>query len=153
MHALNNAMDHGLEDEETRICAEKVPEGLVSVMVEVGADALAIEIADDGRGSDFSSAVASARANPALDQRLVDAAVDAGEPWRVLLMPGFSTAESLSDLSGRGVGLDAVASGVAELGGEIGIDSTPGQDFRLSIKVPLTVPTPLVQNNSRPGSR
>lgn len=153
VHALNNAMDHGLEDEETRICAEKEPEGLVSVMVEVGADALAIEIADDGRGSDFSSAVASARANPALDQRLVDAAVDAGEPWRVLLMPGFSTAESLSDLSGRGVGLDAVASGVAELGGEIGIDSTPGQDFRLSIKVPLTVPTPLVQNNSRPGSR
>jgi len=142
VHTLNNAMDHGLEDAETRICAEKDPEGVVSVMVEVGADALAIEIADDGRGSDFSSAVASARANSVLDAARVDAAVAAGEPWRVLLMPGFSTAKQLSDVSGRGVGLDAVAEAVAELGGEVRIDSTPGHGFVLSLKVPLAMPAP-----------
>lgn len=146
VHALNNALDHGLEDAETRICAEKDPEGVVSVMVEVGADALTIDIADDGRGSDFSSAVASARANPTLDQGLVDAAVDAGEPWRALLMPGFSTAEQLTDLSGRGVGLDAVAAVVTELAGEISIDSTPGQGFVLRIKVPLVAPPQTTSN-------
>lgn len=156
VHALNNAMDHGLEDAETRLCAEKDTEGVISVMVEVSPDALAIEIADDGRGSDFSSAVASARDNPALDQALVDAAVGAGEPWRVLLMPGFSTADQLTDLSGRGVGLDALAAVVTELGGEISIDSTTGQGFMLRIKVPLGAPSitpPPVQNNSKRGKR
>jgi two-component system chemotaxis sensor kinase CheA len=150
VHALNNAMDHGLEDPETRLCAEKDTEGAISVMVEVGADELAIEIADDGRGSDFISAVASARENPAIDPKQVDAAVAAGEPWRVLLMPGFSTAAMLTDLSGRGVGLDAVAAAVAELGGEIGIDSTPGQGFMLRLKVPLAGPAPApAKNKSR----
>jgi len=149
VHALNNAMDHGLEDAETRICAEKDTEGVISVMVEVSPDALAIEIADDGRGSDFASAVTSARENPALDQALVDAAVAAGEPWRVLLMTGFSTAEALTEISGRGVGLDAVAAVVTELGGEISIDSTPGQGFMLRIKVPLAGPPPVVSNNKR----
>jgi len=147
VHALNNAMDHGLEDAETRICAEKDAQGIVSVMVEVGTDALTIEIADDGRGSDLSSLVASARENPALDPALVDAAVAAGEPWRVLLMPGFSTAASLTDISGRGVGLDAVADAVAELGGEVSIDTTQGQGFALRIKVPLAAPAPLATPN------
>lgn len=142
VHALNNAMDHGLEDAETRICAEKDPEGIVSVMVEVGTDALTIEVADDGRGSDVASLVASARNNPALDPALVDAAVAADEPWRVLLMPGFSTAARLTDISGRGVGLDALAATVAELGGEVSIDTMPGQGFALRIKVPLAAPAP-----------
>jgi hypothetical protein len=142
VHALNNALDHGLEDMETRICAEKAPEGVISVMVEVGSDMLSLQIADDGRGSDFSSVVASARNNPALDPASVDAAVAAGEPWRVLLMPGFSTAGRLTGLSGRGVGLDALAGTIAKLGGQISIDSTPGQSFMLSCKVPLATLAP-----------
>jgi len=141
VHALNNALDHGLEDAETRICAEKEPEGVVSVMVDVAPETLTIEIADDGRGCDPSELLQSARANPALDQGLVDAALAAGEPWRVLLMPGFSTATRLTGLSGRGVGLDAVAKTIAALGGEIRIDSKPGTGFVLTCKVPLATPT------------
>ena len=140
VHALNNAMDHGLEDPETRLCADKDTQGVIAVMVEVGADSAFIEIADDGRGIDADTLIEKARQNAALDQALVESCVDAGEAWRVLLMPGFSTAQALSETSGRGVGLDAVDAAVRALGGQLVIDSTPGQGLALRITVPLAAP-------------
>lgn len=139
VHVLNNAMDHGMEDPETRLCAEKDPEGVLSVMLEVSPERLLIEIADDGAGIDPGAVAAAARAKPGLDPDLVERYIAGGESWRVLLMPGFTTVEDLSDVSGRGVGLDAVAVAVAKLGGEVVIDSTPGQGFALRLTVPLAV--------------
>lgn len=137
VHVLNNAMDHGMEDAETRLCAEKPTQGVIRVMVEVSAGRLMIEIADDGRGIAPEPVIAKARAHPGLDQALVQRFVDLGEPWRVLLLPGFSTAAQVSETSGRGVGLDAVNSTVVSLGGTLDMLSRPGQGTTLRIQLPL----------------
>lgn len=141
IHILNNMMDHGIEDPETRLGAEKDPEGLISVIVEVSDDRLSIEVSDDGAGADFSAICQKALANPNLDPDEVARCAEQGEPWRVLTMPGFSTASQLTDYSGRGVGLDAVATAVTDLGGQVSIDSVLGQRFTFRIEVPLGAPT------------
>lgn len=96
-----------------------------------------IEISDDGRGIAPEPVIARARAHPALDQALVQRFIDEGEPWRVLLLPGFSTAEKVSETSGRGVGLDAVNSAIVALGGTLDMRSMPGQGTTLRIQLPL----------------
>lgn len=140
VHVLNNAMSHGMEDPETRLCAEKDPEGVVSVMVEVGTEQIGIEIADDGAGIDRAALLEKARANPAVDPAQLEQYEVSGETWRVLLLPGFSTASEVTELAGRGVGLDAVAAAVVELGGSLTIDSTAGRGFALRIAIPLADP-------------
>jgi len=141
IHILNNMLDHGIEDPETRLGAEKDPEGLISVIVEVSDDRLSVEVSDDGAGADFSAICQKALANPNLDPSEVARCAEEGEPWRVLTMPGFSTASQLTDYSGRGVGLDAVATAVADLGGQVSIDSVLGQRFTFRLEVPLSAPT------------
>lgn len=140
IHILNNMMDHGIEDPETRLCAEKDPEGLISVIVEVSNDRLSIEVSDDGAGADFSAICQKALGNPNLDPTEVARCAEAGEPWRVLTMPGFSTASQLTDYSGRGVGLDAVATAAADLGGDVRIESVLGQGFTFRFEIPLAGP-------------
>lgn len=141
VHILNNALDHGFEDPETRLCADKDPQGTLSVMAEVGSGQLMLEIADDGAGRDFRLALEQARQLPSLDPALVERCAASGEPWRVLLLPGFTSADSVSVSSGRGVGLDAVAVAVTALGGQLALDSSPGQGFALRIVVPLVCAT------------
>lgn len=137
VHALSNAMAHGVEDPETRLCADKDPQGVISVMVEVSPDRLSLEIADDGAGIDVAAAIARAREAPGIDAELLERCIASEEPWRVLLLRGFSTTGESTDVSGRGVGLDALAAVVADLGGEVAIDSTPGQGFALRLSIPL----------------
>jgi len=137
VHALSNAMAHGVEDPETRLCADKDPQGVISVIVEVSPDRLSLEIADDGAGIDVAAAIARAREAPGIDAELLERCIASEEPWRVLLLRGFSTSSEPTDVSGRGVGLDALAAVVADLGGEVAIDSTPGQGFALRLSIPL----------------
>jgi len=139
-HLLSNALCHGIELPEVREAAGKPGTGTLRVMLAAEASMLRIQVADDGRGLDFQELPAKARQKVGLNQALVDDCERAGEPWRILLLPGFSTASELSMLSGRGVGLDAIDHAVRSVGGHILIDSTAGQGMTFTLHVPLSLP-------------
>lgn len=134
-HLLRNALDHGIESPGTRVAAGKHEEGAITVELERSKNLLRLSITDDGSGID-SQAVMEA----AVRKGLVEAD-ERGEPaqaYRYLFMPGFSTRQAVGELSGRGVGLDAVASEIAALGGEIRVDSTPGEGTRFYLDLPVS---------------
>ena len=139
-HLLTNALCHGIEQPDVREAAGKLATGTLRVALAVQAGILRIQVVDDGRGLDFLELPAKARLKDGLNQALVDDCERAGEPWRILLLPGFSTAAELSLLSGRGVGLDAIDHAVRSVGGHILIDSTAGQGMTFTLHVPLSHP-------------
>lgn len=119
MHLLRNALDHGLETPLARIAKGKPAAGQIRIDVVNDGRGLRITTSDDGRGLDLDAIRAKA-----IDQQLVDAeaAVSAAEIAEYIFLPGFSTARQVSDISGRGVGMDAVRSLAQSLGGRIGIE-------------------------------
>ena len=135
-HMIRNAVDHGIETPEDRIAAGKPPEGVVTLSARHRSGRIVIEIADDGRGIDRRSVFRSAVAKGlvAADAVLSDEAVD-----ELIFLPGFSTASAVSDISGRGVGMDVVRRSVQALGGRIGIASTPGRGSTITLSLPLTL--------------
>ena len=136
-HLLSNALCHGIELPEAREAAGKPGTGTLKVSLAADGGMLRIQVSDDGRGLDFQELPAKARQKAGLNQALVDDCERTGEPWRILLLPGFSTASELSLLSGRGVGLDAIDHAVRSVGGHILIDSTAGQGMTFTLYVPL----------------
>ena len=136
-HLLFNAMSHGIEHPEVREFAGKSAVGTVSVQLRQQGELLDIEVRDDGQGLDFNTLPEIARSKPLLDQAEVARCTQAGEAWRILLMPGFSTAQEITTVSGRGVGLDAVQARVVSLGGRVQIESTPGQGMVFHLYIPL----------------
>lgn len=139
-HLLSNALCHGIELPEVREAAGKPGTGTLKVTLAADGGMLRIQVSDDGRGLDFQELPAKARQKQGLNQALVDDCERAGQPWRILLLPGFSTASELSLLSGRGVGLDAIDHAVRSVGGHILIDSTAGQGMTFTLHVPLSLP-------------
>jgi two-component system chemotaxis sensor kinase CheA len=137
-HLLSNALCHGIELPEVREAAGKPGTGTLQVVLAAEAGMLRIQVADDGRGLDFQELPAKARQKTGLNQALVDDCERTGQPWRILLLPGFSTASEVSLLSGRGVGLDAIDHAVRSVGGHILIDSTAGQGMTFTLHVPLS---------------
>lgn len=135
-HMLRNAVDHGLEPAEARKAVGKSDTGTVRLAAEHRSGRVLIEIADDGAGIDRARvrALAVERGLVAADARLSDAEIDG-----LLFLPGFSTARRVSDLSGRGVGMDVVKRSIVALGGRIAIASKPGQGTTFSISLPLTL--------------
>ena len=135
-HMIRNAVDHGLEGAEARAAAGKPPEGIVRLTAAHRSGRVAIEISDDGRGIDrarvFAKAVERGLVEP--DANLADAEID-----QLLFLPGFSTADRISNLSGRGVGMDVVKNAISALGGHVGITSRPGEGTTFSISLPLTL--------------
>lgn len=135
-HLIRNAVDHGVEPPDDRIAAGKDPEGVVTLSARHRGGRIVIEIADDGRGIDrpavFRSAVAKGLI--AADANLTDEAID-----ELIFLPGFSTARSVSDISGRGVGMDVVRRSVQALGGRIGIASATGRGSTITLSLPLTL--------------
>lgn len=135
-HMIRNAIDHGIETPAARAAAGKPPEGTVRVTALHRSGRIVIEVADDGAGIDRPRVLASAVGKglvPA-DMVLSDEEVD-----NIIFMPGFSTAESLSDISGRGVGMDVVRRSIQALGGRIAITSHPGRGSTFSLSLPLTL--------------
>nr|WP_129127236.1 chemotaxis protein CheA [Geomonas oryzae] len=137
-HILRNAVDHGIEDGEERERAGKPARGLVKLSVSRDRDRIHITVRDDGRGME--------------PQSMIEAAVRKGlitpeegellSPRQALMLsciPGFSTAKEVTDISGRGVGMDAVNAAIAKLGGTLGIESEPGQGTSITLKLPLTI--------------
>ncbi len=134
-HLVRNAVDHGLETPEARVAAGKPPVGVINLRASQRGGNILIEVSDDGRGLD----VARIRARAA--ERGIAVAVDAPDEdvWPLIFDAGFSTAEQVTDLSGRGVGMDVVKRNIQSLGGTIDLHSTPGQGMRVTVSVPLTL--------------
>ncbi len=135
-HMIRNAVDHGLEDAEARIAAGKPAQGNITLSAAHRSGRVLIEITDDGGGINrekvLSIAVQKGLVEP--DLQLSDSDID-----NLLFLPGFSTASEVSNLSGRGVGMDVVRSAIQALGGRIAISSTPGAGTTFSISLPLTL--------------
>ncbi len=135
-HLIRNAVDHGIEPPEERRAAGKDPEGTLTLSAEQKAGRIIIRIADDGRGIDRDRVLAKAIANGlvAPEAQLTDDDIN-----QLIFAPGFSTAAQVSNISGRGVGMDVVKQNVKELGGRITIESTPGKGTTFSLALPLTL--------------
>jgi two-component system chemotaxis sensor kinase CheA len=138
IHLIRNACDHGIEAPAVRLAAGKPAEGLIKLTARRAGNQIAVEVEDDGGGMDPERIAAKA-----IQKGVVSAAEvnDWTEQQKIGLIfaPGFSTAEKISDMSGRGVGLDVVKSTVDELGGSVNITSTIGQGSRFTVKLPLTM--------------
>jgi two-component system, chemotaxis family, sensor kinase CheA len=135
-HMIRNAIDHGLETPEKRREAGKAEEGTIRLAALHRSGRIVIEISDDGNGIDRERvrAIAIKRGLIEADAVLSDDEVD-----NLIFAPGFSTAEAVSDISGRGVGMDVVKRSIQALGGRISITSTPGKGSIFTLSLPLTL--------------
>lgn len=140
MHMLRNAVSHGLETAADRTRAGKRPEGRIDLALEARGNRLLITIEDDGRGIDVGAVADTAVRKGLLDQTAV-AARTPDELMRLILLPGFSTRRTVSEVSGRGMGLSVVAEALTRLQGTIDIGRSAAGGTRLSIAVPLSVST------------
>lgn len=135
-HMIRNAVDHGIESPEARIAAGKPPEGTIRLSAAHRSGRIVIEISDDGAGIDRpkvrASAIKKGLVSP--DAQLSDNDID-----NLLFLPGFSTAATISAISGRGVGMDVVKRSIVALGGRIAISSRPGKGSTFSMSLPLTL--------------
>ncbi len=135
-HLIGNALDHGLEPPAEREAAGKPARGTVRLSAESSGNRIALHISDDGRGVDVASV---RRAAAALG--LESATASRSDPLDLIFAAGVSTAPSVTDVSGRGVGLDAVAAVIGELGGEIRVVSETGRGTTFTIELPTTLVT------------
>jgi len=135
-HMIRNAVDHGVEAAADRLAAGKPEEGMVTLSAGHRSGRVIIEVADDGAGINRPRVlqIAVEKGLVPEDIRLSDSEID-----NLLFMPGFSTASEVSDLSGRGVGMDVVKSAITALGGRVTIQSTPGLGTTFTISLPLTL--------------
>lgn len=136
-HLVRNAVDHGLEPAEERRRRRKDPTGTITVRAFHQGPTVLIEVADDGAGLDEKRIVAVATARGLVAEG--EAAPGGEELWRLLFRPGFTTAGAVTDISGRGVGLDVVERTVAGLRGSVEVDSRPGEGATFRIRLPLTL--------------
>ena len=135
-HMIRNAVDHGLESTSDRLAAGKSEQGNVTLSAAHRSGRVVIEVSDDGAGIDRPKVL-----QIAIDKGLIpaDAQPSNTEIDNLLFLPGFSTASEVSDLSGRGVGMDVVRTEIQALGGRITISSEPGEGTQFSISLPLTL--------------
>jgi two-component system chemotaxis sensor kinase CheA len=138
VHLVRNALDHGLEGPTEREAAGKAATGTVRISARHAGGNVVITVTDDGRGVD-AQAVAALAVQRGLLTSEQAAAIDTPRAIELLFTPGFSTREKADDISGRGVGMDAVRAKVRELGGEVLLTSVPGQGTTAQIRLPLTL--------------
>ncbi len=137
VHLIRNSIDHGLEPEEERIAKGKPAAGTIRLGARHEGSHILIEISDDGKGLDVERIRSKAIETGLLADGTEELSM--AEAVEFLFSPGFSTAQEITDLSGRGVGLDAVRSTVESLSGTIEMQSEPGQSLTTTIKLPLTL--------------
>jgi two-component system, chemotaxis family, sensor kinase CheA len=138
VHLVRNAVDHGLELPGDRVAAGKPQQGTIEIAARHAGGSVVIEVRDDGKGIDPTAIARKAVSLGMIDEDTA-AAIDIRGAVELLFSSGFSTAETTSDISGRGVGMDAVRAKIRQLGGEVVIDSTPGQGTLAQIRLPLTL--------------
>ncbi len=138
LHLLRNAVDHGIETAAQRIAAGKRPTGRIEVSARRDRDRVILEVSDDGRGMDPDALRRSAVARGDIGAEAAAALPDA-EAFLLACLPGVSTAGQVTDVSGRGVGMDAVKRSVEALSGKLSIESRRGEGTRFTLRLPLTV--------------
>ncbi len=150
-HLLRNAVDHGIETAETRVAKGKPAEGRILVKAFHIGGKVNIEMSDDGMGIDCKKI-----AKKALEKGLISAgsvaAMQERELAQLIFLPGFSTAEAITNVSGRGVGMDVVKTHVEKIGGSVELVNRPGLGLTLKIKIPLTlaiIPALIVESSQR----
>lgn len=136
LHIVRNAMDHGIESIEERLAAGKPEQGTLALNAYHQSGSVVIEISDDGRGLNTDRILAKA-----IERGLVEPDVQMAERdiYNLIFAPGFSTAEKVTDLSGRGVGMDVVRQNIEQLRGTVDIQSTPAKGSTFRIHLPLTL--------------
>jgi two-component system chemotaxis sensor kinase CheA len=138
VHLLRNAVDHGIESEEERKQLGKPVAGLVRLAASRQRNSVLIEVEDDGKGMDPGHLRDIAVKKGVLTREEVDKLSDT-DALNLIFMPGFSGAKVVTDISGRGVGMDAVKTKIEALGGSVKISSVPGQGSIMKLQLPLTV--------------
>jgi two-component system chemotaxis sensor kinase CheA len=135
-HLVRNAVDHGIESPEERLACGKDPCGRITLRAFHAAGSLIVEVEDDGAGLDRACIAERARALPGVEspELLPDA-----ELFRLVFEPGFSTSPTVTDLSGRGVGLDVVRRNIEALRGSVSIQGAPGRGSTVTLRLPLTL--------------
>ena len=135
VHLVRNSIDHGLESPEARVAAGKEETGTITLAASHQGGHIVIEVSDDGRGLNRDKILAKAvERGLAVPDNPTDSQV-----WDLIFQPGFSTADQVTDLSGRGVGMDVVRRNIQALGGEVQIESHTGHGTRTLIRLPLTL--------------
>lgn len=138
MHLLRNAMDHGIEPPEIRLAQGKSEVGRVTLRAAQEGESVTITVEDDGAGIDSASVRASAIEHGLVREEQL-AEMSDHEVLNLVFFPGLSTAKKVTDVSGRGVGMDVVRSTIENLGGVVSVESTPGEGTRTTIRLPLTL--------------
>jgi two-component system chemotaxis sensor kinase CheA len=138
VHLIRNSIDHGVESPERREAAGKPAQGHVRLAARAEGDSVVIEIEDDGAGIDPGKLKAAAVAKGVISQQDADEIEDE-QTLQLIFAPGFSSKEEVSDLSGRGVGMDVVRQKVESLEGRIGLHSEVGTGTRMTLRLPLTL--------------
>ncbi|MFM9117455.1 MAG: chemotaxis protein CheA, partial [Planctomycetota bacterium] len=137
-HMIRNAIDHGIEDPDTRVAAGKSPEGHLQLRAHHEGGKVVIEIQDDGRGVNIERV-----REKALSQGLITPEValrmNHNELLKLIFLPGFSTTDKVTQFSGRGVGMDVVRTNIERIGGTVDIESQLGQGTTVRTKIPLTL--------------
>lgn len=136
VHMVRNAMDHGIESPAVRVAAGKPATGRLAIRAYHAGGNVVVEVADDGRGLDRERILRKAIAMGLVSDA---GALSDREVYELIFAPGFSTAEAVTDISGRGVGMDVVRRNVEAMRGRIEIDSRPGRGTRFVIRLPLTL--------------
>jgi len=136
MHILRNSLDHGIENPDIRVNNGKREVGTIKLKAEYSGAYILISIEDDGAGIDPDIIT-----KKAIEKKLIDdtSKLSMDEIYNLLLMPGFSTSEKVTDVSGRGVGMDVVKRNIDDLRGEVNITSEKGSGTKITIKLPLTL--------------
>ncbi len=132
-HLVRNSCDHGIEAPAERIAAGKPAVGTIALSADWQGDAIVVEVRDDGRGMAREKIVAAALVR---GLHVPDQMTDR-EVWQLVLLPGLSTVSAVTDISGRGVGMDVVRRNLSELGGSVEIDSVPGVGTTVRLRLPL----------------
>lgn len=138
VHLIRNACDHGIESKEERIAAGKKEQGTVELKAYNEGNHIVVEITDDGKGMDPATLKAKAIEKGIIGEREADTMTDR-EAYSLIFKAGFSTAKVVTNVSGRGVGMDVVKTNIEKLNGIIDVDSTYGEGTTLKLKIPLTL--------------
>ncbi|MCB1516285.1 MAG: chemotaxis protein CheA [Hyphomicrobiaceae bacterium] len=135
-HMIRNSADHGLESPEKRVAAGKPDTGTITLSAEQAGGNIIIAVQDDGGGINRERVLSLARERGVVgpEQTLTDEQID-----ELIFAPGFSTADAVSDISGRGVGMDVVVSNIKKIGGSVHVKSWPGKGTRVQLRLPLTL--------------
>ncbi len=137
-HSVRNSIDHGIEMPDVREAAGKDPEGLLRLRAYQEGSHVVVEVSDDGGGIRFERI-----RDKAIERKLITAQraaqMNERELLQLIFLPGFSTAQAVTNVSGRGVGMDVVRTNVEKIGGKVEIDSRPGKGTTLRLKIPLTL--------------